>query len=345
LCARFFSPLKRADKLGKFARNFQSKETDLPLYLSFRVASVLLCVLLASGAQNLNNWVFLVYSLTFAHFAVSLVYSRRQVADALRQPYGLVPLVSLALITTALYFGQVSLLYYFAFHHAFNEAFILSGTLPAENDDVKAFRGSAVLVHLFLYFLILRGQAGFTLSPWSPVFPLIAGRTGGNRYLLLYLLAGGFTASYALFFFYLYRIRRLLTRRTLLENCGAEIVGIFIAVVSLSVTFSYLHVVLYHVISWTFYPIPKMWAQSGRQLAAYVGLTVASVAGFLLISPLGLFPTRYAVAVFQKQFILWTYIHITSSFVLSNAHPDWVVNLFRRRKYSGALERASAPVV
>ncbi|HEY1373569.1 MAG TPA: hypothetical protein VGH50_13955 [Candidatus Binatia bacterium] len=315
----------------------------MPLYLLFRVCSVLLCVLVASQFRHLNNWIFFVYAVTFAHFAVSLIYSRRQVAQAFKQPYGLVPLLSIALITVGLYFGQVSLLYYFALHHAFNEAFILSGTLPSENDDVKAFRGSAVLVHLFLYFFILRGQAGFTLSPWSPIYPLVAGRTGGNRYLLSYLLAGGFAASYAVFFFYLYRIRRFLDRRTLIENCGGEIVGLFIAVVSLSVTFSYLHVVLYHVISWTFYPIPKLWAQGARQLGAYLGLTILSLAGFLLVSPLGLFSSRYAVMIFQKQFIMWTYIHITASFVLSNAHPDWIVNLFRHKRYPAVGAPVSAP--
>ncbi len=315
----------------------------MPLYLAFRVASVLLCALIAGQSRHLNSWIFFVYAVTFAHFAVALIYSRRQVAQAFKQPYGLVPLLSIALITLALYFGQVSLLYYFALHHAFNEAFILSGTLPAENDDVKAFRGSAVLVHLFLYFFLLRGQAGFTLSPWSPIYPLVAGRTGGNRYLLSYLLAGGFAASYAVFFFYLYRIRRLLDRRTLLENCGGEIVGLLLAAVSFSVTFNYLHVVLYHVISWTFYPIPKMWAQGAKPLAAYIGVTVAAIAGFLLISPLGLFATRYAVMMFQKQFILWTYIHITASFVLSNAHPDWIVTLFRGKKYPPQLAPISAP--
>jgi hypothetical protein len=145
------------------------------------------------------------------------------------------------------------------------------------------------------------------------------------------------------FFFYLYRIRRFLNRRTLIENCGGEIAGLFIAVVSLTVTFSYLHVVLYHVISWTFYPIPKLWAQGARQLAIYVGLTTLSIAGFLLVSPLGLFTTRYAVMIFQKQFIMWTYMHITASFVLSNAHPDWIVDLFRRKRHAALAASASAP--
>jgi hypothetical protein len=61
----------------------------------------------------------------------------------------------------------------------------------------------------------------------------------------------------------------------------------------------------------------------------YAGLTVVCLAGFFLLSPIGLFPTRTGNSVFAQQFILWTYVHITASFFLSNAHPEWIVNLFR----------------
>jgi hypothetical protein len=36
-------------------------------------------------------------------------------------------------------------------------------------------------------------------------------------------------------------------------------------------------------------------------------------------------------SLFSKQFTLWSYIHITLSLALSNAHPKWIVDLFRPR--------------
>ena len=101
---------------------------------------------------------------------------------------------------------------------------------------------------------------------------------------------------------------------------------------------SYLYFVLYHVVFWSLFPLPKISAAGKAHLGWYLGLSAACVAAFVAISPIGpVFTSRYAVSIFQRQFILWTYIHITSSFLLSNAHPEWIVNLFRPIKSAAAL--------
>ena len=39
---------------------------------------------------------------------------------------------------------------------------------------------------------------------------------------------------------------------------------------------------------------------------------------------------RVGIVTFSQQFLFWSYAHITVSFALSNAHPAWLIRLFRR---------------
>ncbi len=51
-----------------------------------------------------------------------------------------------------------------------------------------------------------------------------------------------------------------------------------------------------------------------------------------LLSPAGLigdYPFRNSV--YMQQFILWSHIHITSSFFLSSAHLAWITRWFTQR--------------
>lgn len=299
----------------------------MPIYLLLRILTVLTVVLITVEAPSHRAWLAVIYSIAFGHYLMALIYSRRQIVEALRQPHGLVPMFSAALMGAAVYLSRFSLIFYFGLHHAFNEGFILRGTIPAEDDDVKAFRGSAVVVHLLLYLFILRRQVGVTLGAASPYY----GRTGGRpgAFLAVAVLAALLALSYGFFFYSLYRIRRFLDRKSLMENCGFELAGLVVAAVSLQFYFSYLHFVLYHILFWTLFPLPRMAALGWKQLGTYVGLTAVFFGGFLLLSPIGLFPSRYAASIFARQFVIWTVIHITSSFLLSNAHPEWIVNIFR----------------
>ncbi len=309
----------------------------MPIYFLLRILTILIVVVSVTTVPTPKAWLAFVYSIALAHYLMALIYSRRQIAEAFRQPHVLLPLFSVAILGTTMYMASFLLIFYFGLHHAFNEAFILRGTIPAEDDNVKAFRGSAVIVHLMLYLFIVRRQAGIVLGPANPLFGLAGGRSG--TYLSLFLLLGALAVAYVFFFYYLYRIRRFLDLKSLIENCGFELVGLVVALVSIQVFFSYLHVVLYHVVFWTLFPLPKIASMGMKQLASYLGLTAVFSAAFLLLSPLGLFPSRYASALFAQQFYIWTVVHITSSFLLSNAHPEWIVNLFRS-KAPAALAKA-----
>jgi hypothetical protein len=314
----------------------------MPIYFILRIASIFISVAIVAYSPMPRILANIVYSLALAHYALAVIYSRRQIGEAFTRPYGLVPLLSIVLLGAGMYLGQFSLLLLFGFHHAFNEAFITRVTLPTDNSDVKSLRGSAVLVHFLLYLFILRGQAGLAYGSSNPFYTFVAGYGAASRYTAFFVLVGALAVSYGVFFYYLYRVRRLLTIRTLIENCGLEILGLAVAAASLTLFFSYLYFVLYHVVFWSLFPLPKIASAGKAQVGWYVGLSAGFMALFVALSPLGpVFSSRYAANFFQKQFILWTYIHITSSFLLSNAHPEWIVNLFRPMKSGAALAEPS----
>jgi hypothetical protein len=152
---------------------------------------------------------------------------------------------------------------------------------------------------------------------------------GGGEILNAQFLWIGLAVSYALFFYYLHRIRSLLDLRTFLESCAFELLGLVAVAASFYVNFKFLHIVLYHFVFWSLFPLPKIWAAAPRSVAVYVGLTALLTALFLSLSPIGVPDYRLAGVLFQEQFKVWSYIHITLSFPLSNANPNWVISLFR----------------
>jgi hypothetical protein len=294
-----------------------------------RLASVLVVALVDVLSPNNRTWVAVVYAYGFSHYLMALVYSKRQAAEFIVQPLSWLSLVSIGLLGAGLYFSQFPLLFFFALHHAFNEAYVLKHTVPSDDQASKAFRTSAVLLHLFLYFVLLRHTQGIGHVDLSPFLLLRRFTPGAGEILNAEFLWIGLAGSYALFFYYLRRIRSSLDFRRLLEISAFELLGIVAVAASFYVDFKFLHVVLYHFVFWSLFPLPKMWTTAPRSIALYAGMTALLMAVFLSLSPIGPPDYRLAGLLFQEQFRLWSYIHITASFLLSNANPDWVIGLFR----------------
>src|SRR5262249_29416263 len=134
----------------------EPEERSLPIYFFMRIASILIVLLVATHSPSHIAWFALVYSLGFTHYLLTLLYSQRQFAALTTQPFSVLPLFSMLVFGAGLYVFHFPLPLYFAVPHVFNEAYILPHTLPADNEAVRAFRGSAVLLHLFLYVFLLR---------------------------------------------------------------------------------------------------------------------------------------------------------------------------------------------
>lgn len=311
----------------------------MPMALLHVISIVMTLVIFQ--ASDLKTWLALVNRLGFAHYLLALVYAKRQFLEVAHQANLFVPLCSVLVLGVGLYVSNVSLLFYFVLHHAFNEIYVLNQTTPVQNEAVRKLRGSAVLLHVLLYLFLLRHVIVPDVGELNPAHLALLQRLGRRGWMNPQLLFAGLAVAYVAFFYYLYRIRSFVDVRIRLDNCAVELFGLVAVVVSFYVQFAFLHLVFYHFAFWALFPAAKMYTQAPRRLLAYIGLTTVSLAGFLLLSPIGMFSSQLHPTTFQKYFVFFSYLHITASFVLSNAHPQWIVDLFRPRLGGEAAIRHS----
>jgi hypothetical protein len=296
----------------------------MPTYLLIRLASILI-VIIASQAPG-RSWTALVYSIALGHYVMSIAYSKRQVKEFLGRPLALLTMFSFTVFAAALYLVRLPLFILFGIHHAFNEGYVLKRAVPCDGQYAGAFRTSATLLHLFLYFVLLRHVSSIGAIDLASLYLIFLGGGQGMGTSFLWV---GLTLSYAAFFYYLYQVRPLLSFRDLIENCGFELLGVVAVAASFFIKIQFLQIVLYHVVFWCLYPLPKVIKSGYRDLLVYCGMTGTVTAVFIYISPIGSADYRLPYLSFLNQFLFWSYVHITLSFVLSNANPSWLVELFR----------------
>src|SRR2546429_8270826 len=146
---------------------------------------------------NPQTWLTIVYSVGFSHYLLGAIYSRQQFREAYAQPLSLFPVLVLAIFGIGLYSLQFPLLIFFALHHAFNEAYVLKQTTPGDDSAISPFRSSAFMLHLFLYFILLRRSQSLGIIELN-IFYLVLG-SGGQGVFSSELLWGGLLVSYILF--------------------------------------------------------------------------------------------------------------------------------------------------
>ena len=284
----------------------------MPSVLVTRILSVAIVVLSIWAAPTIAFWMTCVFALGLAHYAISVVYSRRQIVELARAPQRLIPVLSLGAWGVILFLGNFPLVWFFALHHAFNEAYLLRRIQTTENEPARQLRSVGVLLHVFVYLTLLRHDSNLALLPTEFLF-------------------AGLGASYGLFFYYLSRLGGELPLSSLAENCGFELMGIVAVIASLYIDFSFLQIVMYHFVFWMLYPLPKLWNAENAGLPIYVGITIVCTALFVWLAPTASSHREMLESRYFQQFTLWSYFHITTAFALSNAHPDWIVRLFRPR--------------
>lgn len=210
-----------------------------------------------------------------------------------------------------LYLTDFSLVIFFGIHHVFNEVYLVNRSLAQEdNRSFIFYRTASIVLNFFIYFVILRDQPGL-------------------QFINPDILLGGLIASYVVFAFSLLRIKKHLNGRELIDSFAFELIGLGLVVLSYFVRIGFIEIVLYHFIFWVFYPIQKFNSLGKAPLFQYLGLTLFCTVLFLVLSPVGVFNYPQSGSIFYSQFVLWSYIHITSSFALSSAHPAWITRLFK----------------
>jgi hypothetical protein len=234
--------------------------------------------------------------------------------------------------TLPLYLARFPLFVYFAAHHVCNEVYITSNVsdcLPV--DRRRRFRAMAVMLHALLYFTLLRGDVAELLARRGMI------ASAHELELLTPYLTVLLLLAYAGYFGALFRLRQELRARALLELSVFEIAGLVLLAISFVTPVRFLDVVCYHFVFWWFYPASKLALKGPGAVLKYAAWMAALVMGTFILSPAVIpdYPLRNSV--YMQQFVLWSNIHITSSFFLSNAHPEWIRKWFQpgRRARTG----------
>jgi len=223
-------------------------------------------------------------------------------------------LIGLVLLATTLYQVGFPLVLYFGLHHALNETY-LSRPVTGPPSTRSRLNATAALFHALAYLTTLRWSR--ELAGIDPLWTWIGLAVSGASFARSVRQSGGAGSA-----------------RQLLGLCAPEVAAVVLVVVSLFIRITFLQFVLYHFVLWTVLPIDRIASRGRARLVEYAALSFASIGVAVLLSPLGPSSTRVSSRVFSEQFLLWSYLHITLSFALSDAHPKWAIDFFR-----GAVRR------
>lgn len=265
-----------------------------------------------------ERWDSIVYSMAFGHYFIAFLFSQKQLKQVTDQPHFVWKTMGLLSLGGLFYFRQwLPLLFYFGVHHAFNEVYQLDRvTKDRENASVRALRPAGAAVNLSVFLFLVRNQLYIDRRHPEAGFPFLP-------------LAAALALSYAVYFYWLWRASRTLSLTELIDNGAAEIVSLFMVYLSFHWVIRSNDIVAYHFIYWALRPVPGLAQTRPTELLKYSALTAFLFGFFFLVSPLGAASYPLQGSLFHKQFILWSYVHITTSFALSDFHPRGIVRFFR----------------
>jgi hypothetical protein len=308
---------------------------------SMRLSAIAIAALTAIVLRNEVTWQSAVTSIGFGHYLLSMWYARGRLSKLGAEWATALPTLGAVIAGTLLYAIGFPLIIYFAAHHVCNEAYIAVQASDGLSPQVqRRLRTLAIILHTLLYFTLLR-------SEFANVFVrrgYLDSADDMQRLPLLFF--GPLLLAYAAYFATLFSVHSKLDRRSLLELSAFEIAGLALLAVSFFTPIRFLDLVCYHFVFWWFYPASKL-AQRGRSgVLQYAAWMVVLVGATFMLSPAVLPDYPFRDSIYLKQFLLWSHIHITSSFFLSSAHPQWIRRWFtpggagQRPAFGPALEPA-----
>jgi hypothetical protein len=242
--------------------------------------------------------------LAVTHYAVALVYSRRQLAAACSSASRAARLLSAVAVGVVVQQWNVPLLYYFGVHHVFSEVYVLQRPAYAGREPGTApLRFWAILFNLCLYLAIVHTTPGSL--PLNVLLTAVA------------VSGGGYVGA-------LWQARQRMTARSVLESCSIECLSLGLLALSFYTTIDIRHYIVYHVVFWGLYPIPRF--IQTRRLGSFVAWHAVILPALWWWSPSG--PMPASTWLWDRLFIFSGYLHISISFALSSAQPAWLNRLF-----------------
>ncbi len=272
-----------------------------------------------SAGYGASAYLSFVLSLGFAHYAASLIYARRQIDAISKHVATRIALGALLALSAAMYLlpknQEIALIAYFGVHHVFNEVYLSHRALGTAFAPVVRLRIAAMALNGALYVAVLARE------------PLVAYFAGPKAISV----AVGVTA--AAFVWELMRTSRYVPRASLANLLSLEVGGaiVAVAVLAFGLQLRFIDVVLYHFVFWALYPAIRIATARGfGPLTRYATLNALLLAGAFALSPASVLRYNLVGSPFLEGFYLFSYLHISASFALSDQHPNWVIALFRR---------------
>jgi hypothetical protein len=306
---------------------------------SMRLSAIAIAVIAAIGIRDDVTWQSAVLSTGFGHYLLSIWYARGRLSVLGREWGSAIATLGAILAGSILYLTRFPLFVYFAAHHVCNEVYItssISDRLPIDNR--RRLRATAVVLHTILYFTLLRGEMAELLARRGIIASI------SDFELLTPCLTALLLGAYVVYFGVLLRMRAQLSMHSLLELSVFEIAGLALLAVSFATPIRFLDVVCYHFVFWWFYPASKLAHKGPVAVFQYVAWMMALVVGTFLLSPAVIADYPLRNSIYMHQFVLWSNIHITSSFFLSNAHPEWIRKWFMTGRPSRSVARPAEGV-
>jgi hypothetical protein len=285
------------------------------MYSLLRILSAGAVAALVAIAPDVAAFESFAWSLALSHYALGLAYShaplRALAGERARWPW----LALLALATLLVWDTRLPLPYYFGVHHVLNEVYMLDRVTRARGDPrVRALRAAGLVLHALLYVSLLHASRAFSMLPLAGL--LVALGLAVLGYLAL-----------------LWRARPVLSRAELVDHCAVELAALPLLALALryDVRVSVLEVATYHFVFWMLYPALARRGAQGGALARYLLASLVLTGACVLFSPLALVEPHFGADTYAWLFLLFSYVHITLSFALSDANPRWLRALFHGR--------------
>lgn len=284
--------------------------------LLIRIASLLLAIVpchFAGVTPESYRWA--TYSIGFSHYLLALVYARSPIAAVASDRAWPLVLLGLGMLGIGLYQADFPLFLYFGLHHALNEAWTRR---PTAGQAPVTSRMPEFALHLLAYIIVLRHDIGLAGMPLAGAVCALSG-------------------CIAICGFRTLRDHASSLRNAL--NDAAPVIGsVLLVAASQVVPLRFLDVVLYHFLLWAILPVVRLRSVPERSVTAYLALLLLTTAGSVALSPLGPSRLQIPTLIFLEAFLVGSCLHITVSFALSDAHPAWIVRLFRPAARPGASD-------
>jgi hypothetical protein len=285
----------------------------MPTQTIFRVLAIGITAFLYNMMPSEDAFKALLASLAMAHFSLSYVYAKRQFTQLFMAPVPLIPIAVVVGLAAGLFAYGFSLVFYFWIHHIFNETYLMGRNSPTgDRTEERLFRASTLVVHSFAYFAVLNHTN--VLKDIDPAY-----------------FYWGFAFSYILFLYSLYKVKSTIPRASFIDNCAFELFLPLLVVFSLYREISFYSVICYHVVFWCFIPLPNLLKAGADKARNYIVLNIGLTVLFIALSPIGFVNYPLKGSFFFSQFILWSFLHISTSFALSRSQPAWITRWFAGR--------------